>query len=193
MARFFEAGGATAISVLTEESYFEGSLEDLRTVKAEVTLPLLRKDFIFDDYQVYESAVAGADAILLIVAALDDYNLVRLRKLAEDELGLDALVEVHTAGEMKRAIASGAQLIGINNRDLKSFEVTLDTSVTLSAMAPSGTVLVAESGLASHQELSRLLECGFKGFLIGEALMRADDPENALRSLINGAKSNDVG
>ena len=187
MARLYERGGAAAISVLTEEDYFDGSLEDLRAVKASVSIPILRKDFIFDDYQIYESAVAGADAVLLIVAALDDDALLHLRRLSEDELGMDALVEVHTGDEMQRAISSGAQLVGINNRDLKSFVVSLETSIELSAGAPSESVLVAESGLKSHQDLRRLFDCGFKGFLIGEALMRAEHPVRALRTLINGS------
>ena len=134
----YEAGGAVAISVLTEEDYFAGSLDDLRKVKATVDLPVLRKDFVFEEYQVYESAAAGADAILLIVAALDDESLSRLRRLAEDELGMDALVEVHTSDEMKRAAACGAKLIGVNNRDLRTFEVSLETSLSLAPEAPGG-------------------------------------------------------
>jgi indole-3-glycerol phosphate synthase len=121
----YQAGGAVGISVLTEEDYFAGSLDDLRQAKAAVDLPVLRKDFVFDEYQVYESAAAGADAILLIVAALDDDALLSLRRLAEDELGMDALVEIHTSDEMKRAAACGASLIGVNNRDLRTFEVSL--------------------------------------------------------------------
>lgn len=179
----YEEGNAAAISVLTEEDYFDGSLDDLRNVKATVTLPLLRKDFIFDDYQVYESAAAGADAILLIVAALDDETLLRLRTLAEDELGLDALVEVHTLEEMKRAAACGANLIGVNNRDLRTFEVSLDTSVSLAPQAPRGSVLISESGLHTADDLRRLQAAGYRGFLIGETLMRAGDPERTLREL----------
>src|SRR5829696_3498135 len=123
----YQAGGAAAISVLTEQDYFSGSLDDLRAVKRLVDLPVLRKDFVFDDYQVYESAAAGADAVLLIVAALDDDVLLRLRRLVEDELGMDALVEVHDREEMQRAIACGANLIGVNNRNLHTFEVSLET------------------------------------------------------------------
>ena len=179
----YEAGNAAAVSVLTEEDYFDGSLDDLRNVKATVTLPVLRKDFIFDDYQVYESAAAGADAILLIVAALDDETLVRLRRLAEDDLGLDALVEVHTSDEMKRASACGATLIGVNNRDLRTFEVSLETSISLAPQAPRESVLISESGLHSAGDLRRLHDAGYRGFLIGETLMRAGNPEQTLREL----------
>ena len=139
----YEAGGAAAISVLTEEDYFSGSLDDLRTVKATVGLPVLRKDFVFDEYQVYESAAAGADAILLIVAVLDDKSLLGLRRLAEDELGLDALVEVHTREEMRRAVDCGAKLIGVNNRDLRTFAVSLDTSLSLASEAPPGALVMS--------------------------------------------------
>jgi indole-3-glycerol phosphate synthase len=180
----YEAGGAVGISVLTEEDYFDGSLDDLRAVKTIVDLPVLRKDFVFDEYQVYESAVAGADVILLIVAALEDETLSRLRRLAEDGLRMDALVEVHTSDEMKRAAASGATLIGVNNRDLRTFEVSLQTSLSLAREAPSEALLISESGLHSPDDLKRLREAGYHGFLIGETLMRADNPEQALRDLI---------
>ena len=179
----YEAGGAVGISVLTEEDYFGGSLEDLRNVKAAVTLPVLRKDFILDEYQVYESAAVGADALLLIVAALDDETLSRLRAVAEDDLGMDALVEVHTAEEMKRAAACGAKLIGVNNRDLRTFEVSLETSLSLATQAPPGSVLISESGLHTAHDLHRLRNAGYKGFLIGETLMRAEKPDEALRNL----------
>jgi indole-3-glycerol phosphate synthase len=179
----YEAGGAIGISVLTEEDYFDGSLDDLRTVKTTVDLPVLRKDFVFDEYQVYESAAAGADAILLIVAVLDDETLSRLRRVAEDELGMDALVEVHTSEEMKRAVASGATLIGVNNRDLRTFEVSLQTSLSLAREASSGALLISESGLRGPDDLQRLRESGYHGFLIGETLMRAGNPEQVLRDL----------
>jgi indole-3-glycerol phosphate synthase len=184
IARLYESGGAAAISVLTEEDFFDGSLDDLSTVRRTVSLPVLRKDFIVDEYQIFESVVAGADAILLIVAALDNQRLEQLRRLAEDELGLDALVEVHTKEEILRAEDCGARLIGVNNRNLKTFEVSLETSVALAAIAPAETVLVAESGLQSHSDLSRLQQVGFKGFLVGEALMRASSPDHALRELL---------
>ena len=184
IAQSYAVGGAIAMSVLTEEDYFAGSLDDLRAVKATVKLPVLRKDFVFDEYQVYESAAAGADAILLIVAALDDETLARLRRLAEDELQLDALVEVHNSEEMKRAVASGATLIGVNNRDLRTFEVSLATSVSLAPLAPPDALLVSESGLHSSQDLIRLRDAGYHGFLIGETLMRASDPAEELRKLL---------
>ncbi len=184
VARRYESGGAAAISVLTEENHFNGRLDDLRAVKATVSIPVLRKDFIFDEYQVHESAAAGADALLLIVAALDDQTLVRLVQLAENELGLDALVEVHTRAEMRRAVACSAKLIGVNNRDLKTFEVSLDSSVALAQEAPPDAILVSESGLNSADDLHRLQALGYKGFLIGESLMRAERPDQALRALL---------
>ena len=184
MVQNYEIGGAAAISVLTEEDYFSGSLDDLRKVKSVVELPVLRKDFVFDEYQVYEAVAAGADAVLLIVAVLDDQQLIDLRQLAEDELGIDALVEVHDASEMERAERCGAKLIGINNRNLHTFEVTLQTSLKLSTSAPPAAVLVSESGLNTAQDLAMLSEVGFRGFLIGESLMRADDPALLLQNLV---------
>jgi len=163
-------------------------LDDLRAGKSTVELPVLRKDFIVDEYQVYESAAAGADAILLIVAALDDESLLQLRRLAEDELGMDALVEVHTSDEMRRAAACGAKLIGVNNRDLRTFAVSLETSLSLAREAPSGALLISESGLNSAADLQRLYGAGYRGFLIGETLMRADDPAAAVRGFRNDAR-----
>jgi indole-3-glycerol phosphate synthase len=180
IARSYQSGGAAAISVLTEENYFDGSLDDLREVRRAVTIPVLRKDFIFDEYQVYETAAAKADALLLIVAALDDETLERLLRLTEDELGMDALVEVHTKDEMNRAIAIGAKLIGVNNRDLRTFAVSTQTSFDLAQLAPADSILISESGL-STDHIIKLREVGYKGFLVGEALMRADDPERELR------------
>ena len=185
LALAYAAGGAAAISVLTEEDRFQGSLEDLRAVSAAVKIPVLRKDFLFDEYQLYESAAAGADALLLIVAALDDETLARLLSVTEDELLMDALVEVHTVDEMRRALGAGATLVGVNNRDLHSFEVSLDVSERLARDAPSGLLLVAESGLRSNDDLRHLGTLGYQGFLIGETLMRADDPEKALRELLS--------
>lgn len=183
IARSYYMGGAAAISVLTEEDYFDGSLVDLREVKTWAGLPVLRKDFVFDEYQVYESAAAGADAILLIVAALDDQQLQSLRRLAEEVLEMDALVEVHNQEEMDRAAGSGATLIGVNNRDLRTFEVTLETSLKLARLAPEGSLLVSESGLSGNAELQRLREHGFHGFLIGESLMRAERPSRMIAQL----------
>jgi len=177
----YEAAGAAAISVLTEEDYFDGSLDDLRAVRQATLLPILRKDFVFEEYQVYESAAAGADALLLIVAALDDETLSRLRRLAEDELGMDALVEVHTREEMERAVNSGAKLIGVNNRNLDTFEVSLETSAQLAPTKVNDALLVSESGIESADDIRRLYDLGYRGFLIGEGLMRADDPGKTLR------------
>ena len=179
----YERGGAAALSVLTEEDFFRGSLTDLREAKAKTRLPVLRKDFVFEDYQVFESGAAGADALLLIVAALDDGTLARLLRLTEEELRMDALVEVHTADEMGRALGAGARVVGVNNRDLRTFEVTLQTSVELSSLAPPDTILVSESGLRGAGDVDRLRSHGFRAFLVGETLMRAEDPESALRYL----------
>lgn len=181
MARSYQLLGASAISVLTEEDYFGGSLEDLRAAREAVSLPILRKDFIVDEYQVYESAAAGVDALLLIVAALDDETLARLITITEEELGMDALVEVHTKEEMDRAAAVGARLIGVNNRDLRTFNVSTETSMELVQFAPAGAVLVSESGL-TPDEVRRLKAVGYQGFLVGEALMRASDLEQQLRA-----------
>jgi indole-3-glycerol phosphate synthase/phosphoribosylanthranilate isomerase len=183
VARMYESGGAAAISVLTEEDYFEGSLHDLRKVRLAASLPILRKDFIFDEYQAYESAAAGADALLLIVAALDDETLTRLRAIAEDELGFDALVEVHTKPELDRAIKCGARLIGVNNRNLRTFEVSTETSVLLARAAPRDAILVSESAL-TPDEVRRLRALGYRGFLVGETLMRAANPAEAVRDFI---------
>lgn len=181
IARVYELGGAVAISVLTEEDFFDGSLDDLRVVRQTTSLPILRKDFILDDYQVYESAAAGADALLLIVAALDDDSLRRLRELTEDELAMDALVEVHTRDEMERAINCGANIIGVNNRNLATFEVSLSTSIDLAAVAPPAAKLISESGIESREDIARLRAAGFHGFLIGETLMKAANPESLLQ------------
>lgn len=192
LARAYSRGGAIAVSVLTEEDYFRGSLDDLRAVRTGSFLPILRKDFIVDEYQVYETADAGADALLLIVAALHDEQLSRFRHITEEELGMDALVEVHTADEMRRAQRCGAKLIGVNNRNLRTFEVSLDVSVKLSQEAATVTVLVSESGLRTRDDLRRLQAVGYRGFLIGEALMRADDPAEVLRALTTEAAGKDM-
>lgn len=178
----YEAGGAAAISVLTEPEFFKGSLDDLRAARAVTRLPILRKDFIFDEIQIVEAAAGGADAVLLIVAVLSDEDLARFRDLAE-ELGLDALVEVHDVDEMERATQCGATLIGVNNRNLRTFQTSLETSIELAALAPADTTLVSESGIASRADVERLEGCGYRGFLIGESLMRAADPVALLESL----------
>jgi indole-3-glycerol phosphate synthase len=184
IARDYVAGGAVAISVLTEENYFQGSLNDLQTVRRAVDVPLLRKDFVFDEYQLYEAAIAGADAVLLIVAALQDAQLASLRSVIEEDLSMDALVEVHTQKEIQRAVACGATLIGVNNRDLRTFEVSLETSIRLIDEAPAGSLLISESGLKTRKDLERLQRVGYRGFLIGETLMRADSPKAALVELL---------
>jgi len=188
VATRYEHGGACAISVLTDEQYFGGSILDLGAIRASTALPLLRKDFIIDEIQIYEAAAVGADAVLLIAAALDDPALAKLRATAEDELGLDAVVEVHTSGELHRAVSTGARLIGVNNRDLRTFQTSFETSERLIAEAPQDRIMISESGLQNPKSLRHLRELGFRGFLIGEALMRAPDPEEALRDFIAGAE-----
>jgi indole-3-glycerol phosphate synthase len=183
VARDYAAGGAAAISVLTEEDFFKGSLDDLRFVKAAVDLPVLRKDFTIEEYQIYEAAAAGADAILLIVTALDEDELLRLRTLAEDELGMDAIVEVHSAEELEIADRIGAKMIGVNNRNLNTFDVSLDVSRELIKHRPEGVLMIAESGLTTRAEIDELRSLGFDGFLIGEALMRQP---HVLASLAGG-------
>jgi indole-3-glycerol phosphate synthase len=184
IAARYERGGACAISVLTDEQYFGGSIVDLATIRATTILPVLRKDFIIDELQIYEAAIAGADAVLLIVAALDDLTLAKLRSTAEDELKMDALVEVHVSEELHRAVKASAKLIGINNRDLQTFRTSLHTSERLIGEAPRDRIMISESGLQNPESLMRLQALGFSGFLIGEALMRAPDPEIALRHLV---------
>jgi indole-3-glycerol phosphate synthase len=188
VATRYERGGACAISVLTDEQYFGGSIIDLDAIRASTVLPLLRKDFFIDAIQIYEAAVVGADAVLLIAAALDDAALAKLRATAEDELGLDAVVEVHTSEELRRAVETGARIIGVNNRDLRTFRTSLETSERLIAEAPRDRIMISESGLQTPKSLRHLRALGFRGFLIGEALMRASDPEAALRDLIDAAE-----
>ena len=191
VARNYERGGACAISVLTDEAYFGGSIADLRAVRSATDLPVLRKDFIIDRIQIYETVIESADAILLIAAALDDDELAKLRATAEDELGLGALVEVHTSEELRRAIGAGAGIIGVNNRDLKTFQTSLETSEHLIGEAPRDRIMISESGLRNSKSLRHLQSLGFRGFLIGETLMRATDPEKALRDLIHAASEVD--
>jgi len=179
----YKNGGACAMSVLTEEDHFLGSLEDLREARSSVSLPILRKDFTFDEFQIYEAAEAGADAILLIVAALTPKDLASLHAIAEEELEMDALVEVHSVEEMEIARSIGASLIGVNNRDLRSFTVSLDVSRRLIEHAPADSVLVSESGLRTRDELLELHALGYSGFLMGETLMRSKDAALALREL----------
>ncbi len=183
VARNYENGGACAISVLTEEDRFKGSLDDLKTARNAVNLPILRKDFIFDEFQIYEAAEAGADVILLIAAMLDDKDLQNLYRLAEEILGLDALVEVHTLEELERVKKSGAKIIGVNNRDLHSFKVSLDVSRELIKSAPKDALMITESGLRTREDLLELKNLGFRGFLIGETLMLSENPSETLKNL----------
>ena len=183
IARSYEAGGAACLSVLTDRDFFQGSEEYLEQARAACALPLLRKDFILDPYQVYEARTIGADCILLIVAALDDAALLELSLLAA-ELDLDVLCEVHDAGELERALALPVPLIGVNNRDLRTFETSLDTSLALKVrMAGDSRVLVAESGIHTREDVARLRAADIHAFLVGEAFMRADDPGLALDRL----------
>ncbi len=179
----YERGGACAISILTEEDKFQGSLEDFKIARSSVAIPMLRKDFIFDGFQIYEAAASGADAILLIAAMLDDDVLTNLYQLAEQDLGLDVLLEVHTLEELKRAGAIGAKIIGVNNRDLHSFKVSLDVSRELVKHAPKDSLLIAESGLRTREDITELRNLGCAGFLIGETLMKSGDAEKTLKQL----------
>ena len=187
IARGYREAGAAAMSVLCEEDYFSGSLDHLRAVRAVTETPLLRKDFLFDEYQLYEARAAGADAVLLIVAILDNALLNGLLARAA-ALNLDALVEVHTREEMRRAADAGATIIGVNNRDLSSFNVDLRTSLDLAPLAPPRSILVSESGIAKGEDIRRLGAAGYLAFLIGESFMRAADPGAALRRLIREAE-----
>lgn len=171
LARDYERGGAAAISVLTEADYFRGSLDDLRAVGTMIDLPLLRKDFIVDEYQIYEAAEAGADAVLLIVAALGEEGLQRLMPYVS-QLGMDLLAEVHTHEELDIAADAGADIIGVNNRDLHSLDVSLDVSRSLIRHRPDNVLMVSESGLSSRSEIDELRALGYDAFLVGETLMR---------------------
>jgi len=183
IASAYERAGAAAISVLTEPTFFDGDLDHLRAVRDAVRVPVLRKDFVLCPYQVWEARAAGGDAILLIVAALDDSSLGEL--LGEARLaGLDVLVEVHDEMELGRALAAGADLVGINNRDLRSLTVDLDASRRLGPKLPPGVIGVAESGLRCHADLVALRGIGYRAFLVGERLMTAADPGAALGELI---------
>ena len=186
IAESYAGANAAAMSVLAEEDFFGGSLDHLRAIRERVNTPLLRKDFIFDVYQLYESVASGADCVLLIVAILNDELLARLIELA-NAAGLDALVEVHTADEMRRATAAGARIIGVNNRDLATFAVDLKTSFHLAQLAPTEAILVSESGIKTGEDIRNLRSAGFSSFLIGEHFMRAENPGDALRRLIADA------
>jgi len=185
IASGYASAGAAAISVLTEPTFFDGALDHLETIRAAVAIPLLRKDFIVSDYQLLEARAAGADAILLIVAALDSMSLRRLLQTAT-ELGLDTLVEVHDAAELDAAIAAGATVIGVNNRNLRTLEVSVRASEDLIARIPPNVVAISESGLKRADDIVRLRGLGYRGFLIGERLMTTADPGASLRELLAG-------
>jgi indole-3-glycerol phosphate synthase len=190
IARQYEAGGAVAISVLTEPTFFDGSLAHLTAVRAAVDVPLLRKDFVVDEYQLFEARAAGADAVLLIVAALEQRVLTRLQQRAWD-LGLATLVEVHNEVELDRAIDSGARLIGVNNRNLRSLTVDVEASYRLAARIPADAVAVSESGLQSRTDLERLSAAGYRAFLIGERFMTDPNPAAAIQALLGVAPNAD--
>ena len=175
LARSYARGGASALSILTDGSYFEGSIDDLSRVRESVEIPCLRKDFILDESQIWEARAAGADAILLIVRILDDESLRGFRELAQ-EMGMTALVEAHDADELERAIESGAGVIGINNRDLATFRTDLDVTLDLMSHVPSEVILVSESGVRTGDDARRLADAGVDAILVGEALVRAEDP-----------------
>jgi indole-3-glycerol phosphate synthase len=190
LARSYFAGGAAALSVLTDEPFFQGSLRNLELASTTVPLPCLRKDFTVDEYQIVEARAHHGDAILLIAAALTDAELKRFAETARG-INLDVLVEVHTAEELDRVLSalgeSGADAIGVNNRDLRTFQVRLETSLELVARIPPAVVRVAESGIATPEDLARMRAAGFDAFLIGESLMRQPDPGAALAALLAGA------
>jgi indole-3-glycerol phosphate synthase len=182
-AGLYADGGASAISVLADSTYFGGSLEDLRRVRDAVSIPVLCKDFILTPYQVYEARAAGADLMLLIVAALEDAELVELSDLAVS-LGMTPLVEVHDQHDLARAVAAGASLIGINNRDLSDFSVDLLTTEYLAPLVPDDATLVSESGIATREDVERVARAGARAVLVGETLMRSTDPAATIRELL---------
>jgi len=184
IARTYQQGGAAALSVLTDEKHFKGSLQDLESARAAVNIPVLRKDFTIDSYHVHQAAAHGADAILLIGAILTERQMRDFRELAET-YRMSALVEVHDQEELKPAIASGARIIGVNNRNLHTFKVDLATSLRLADKIPSTVVKVAESGIRSAEDVQRLSAAGYQAFLVGEHLMKSGDAAQALRMLLS--------
>ena len=184
IAGSYERAGAAAISVLTDSNFFKGDIEYLGQISRHVDLPLLRKDFIFDEYQVFEARIYGADAILLIAAILDKNDLERLFEMSR-ALGMDTLVEVHDKKDLKKALSMGAEIIGVNNRDLKTFRTDISTTIELINGMPPGKVVVSESGINSKADIEYLKKGGADAFLIGEALMREADPGQKLKELIN--------
>ena len=187
LARAYEQGGAAGISVLTDREYFKGSFERLKQVRAVTSLPLLAKEFILDRWQLLRARSAGADCVLLIAAALPQVRVLALIEEAH-ALDLEVLLEVHTQDETDFALTSGADLLGVNNRDLKTFETSIEQSVRLASSFTHGTVALSESGIRSKKDISRLESLGFAGFLIGEALVTSIDPERALMELVEGSR-----
>jgi indole-3-glycerol phosphate synthase len=186
IAKGYENAGAAAISVLTESTFFDGSLDHLVSVRSATDLPILRKDFILDRYQIFEARAAGADAILLVAAALCRSTLARLHREAVDA-GLDALVEVHDLSELQIAVEAGASIVGINNRNLRTLAVDPELSIQAVKLIPEGVIAVAESGLKSREDLQRLKAAGYDAFLMGEALMATPDPGTALGEILKGS------
>jgi indole-3-glycerol phosphate synthase len=185
----YQDGGAACLSVLTDQQYFQGSLHDLEAARSVVSLPVLRKDFTIDRVQVFEAAAHGADAILLIAAVLDVPELIELRELAAS-LGLAALVEIHDRDELSKALDCGAEIIGVNNRNLDTFEVSLDTSIRLSLLMPSNVTRVSESGIGRRADIEELSAAGFHAFLVGESLMKSADPTASLKALLHATPAN---
>jgi indole-3-glycerol phosphate synthase len=184
LARAYVTGGAAAISVLTEEKHFQGSLANLEAIRKAVDLPLLRKDFIFDEYQVHESAAYGADALLLIAAILDQAQLQQLLALARS-LGLAALVETHDEAELMKALLAGAEIIGINNRDLTTFKVDIDVTRRLRMLVPADNIVVSESGIRTREDMRKMRECKVDAVLVGETLVTAADIPDAMKELLS--------
>jgi indole-3-glycerol phosphate synthase len=182
-ARDYESGGAAALSVLTDREFFQGSLEHLQQARDAVALPVLRKDFTIDEMDIIEAAAHGADAVLLIAAILTREELERFQRRAES-LGLTALVEVHNEEELDRALDSGVRILGVNNRDLRSFQVSLETSLRMAPLIPQGVIRVSESGIHSRDDVARLSDAGYEAFLVGEHLMKSGRPAEALRALL---------
>jgi indole-3-glycerol phosphate synthase len=191
LARELEAAGAAALSVLTDEEFFQGSLENLRKASAAVKIPCLRKDFIVDEFQLLEARANSADAVLLIVAALSQDQLALLARSARAS-GLDVLCEVHDAGELQRVLDAGCDLIGVNTRDLRTFKVDVETAFRLAEKLPRNVVRVAESGVGSGEDIARLRAVGYQAFLIGESLMRAERPGEMLQRFLQGVPSTEL-
>jgi indole-3-glycerol phosphate synthase len=179
----YQAAGAAAVSVLTEQDFFRGSLDDLKVAAAHTGLPLLRKDFIVDEYQLHEARVGGASAVLLIAALLDDQRLEELAAGAQ-ALGLDVLLEVHDEGDLQRALTIKGAVLGINNRDLRTFQVSLETTERLTGLVPADRLLVSESGIRTHEDVERLAVAGVDAVLVGESLLVGDDPGGAVLALM---------